>query len=178
MSDRTRIPIKPVLIGGDSPQFSGICGWQFSSHEYVGRLLREDIPQRERFSKGRIWIYRDLSEQIVGFGTLDLCADYGDFTGGQPHPYIPLLGVNPSMEGRGHGRTNVHHLIGEAALFAAAQTGYHHGVFLDVYADNRRAIELYRRCGFAEVSDKPRSDPAEGDRLYIIMCCQIPLEPV
>ena len=37
----------------------------------------------------------DPSSQIVGFGTIDVSVDCAMFTEGQPHPYIPLLAVNP-----------------------------------------------------------------------------------
>jgi ribosomal protein S18 acetylase RimI-like enzyme len=173
MSDRTPIPLVPILIGLNAREFEEIRDWSFAD-AYVGRMLRGDIPRRmilsERF---RIWIYLDPDGQIVGFGTLDVGYEYGDYTGGRPHAYIPLLAVNPVMEGRGHGKWIVRHLIGEAALLAGGSGGSHDYLFLDVYASNERAIGLYKKCGFIEVSDEPRPDPDEDDRPYIVMALRI-----
>lgn len=172
MPDPTPIPLIPFPVGLDAPEFAEIRGW-FDDDNYIGRLLRDDIPQRVRFSTGRIWIYRDLDGQIAGFGTLEVCALYSDFAKGQHHVYIPLLAVNPTSEGRGHGTSIVNHLIGEAATLARASARCQGALFLDVYESNKKAIKLYQKCGFVEVSDKPRPDPDEDDRPYIIMMLRL-----
>jgi ribosomal protein S18 acetylase RimI-like enzyme len=168
MPDLTPIPLTPIPVGLDSPEFAEIRGW-FDDDNYIGRLLRDDIPQRVRFSTGRIWIYRDPDDQIAGFGTLEVCALYSDFTKGQHHVYIPLLAVNPTREGRGYGTSIVNHLISESVPLARAFAGCQEALLLDVYESNKKAIKLYEKCGFIEVSDKPRPDPDENDWPYIIM---------
>jgi GNAT superfamily N-acetyltransferase len=115
MSDRTPIHLTPIPVELDSTEFQTICGWPFAD-PYVGRLLREDIPRRIKFNKGRVWIYRDQDSRLIGFGTFDVCDEYHQYTAGQDHPYIPLLAVHPEFEGLGYGKSIVRHLIGEAAL--------------------------------------------------------------
>jgi ribosomal protein S18 acetylase RimI-like enzyme len=174
MSPVTPVPLVPVPIGIDSPEFKEICGWRFEGHEYIGRLLREDIPERVRRGSGRIWIYRDPQAQVVGFGTLDVRDHYSDFTGGRLHPYIPLLAVNPTIKSLGYGASIVAHLIGEAARLAGGPGDCVDVLFLDVYASNEKAIRLYERCGFVMVSDRPRLDPDQDHRPYIIMARSVP----
>lgn len=168
MSSVTPVPLVPVRIGLNSTEFVEICGWDFGDDEYVIRLLREDIPERLRSCSGQIWIYRDPQDLVVGFGTLDIRDHYSDFTEGAIHPYIPLLAVNPAIKSRGFGTSIVTHLIGEAANLAVRGDCFD-VLFLDVYASNERAIDLYKRCGFFTVSKEPRLDPDEHNRPYIIM---------
>jgi ribosomal protein S18 acetylase RimI-like enzyme len=177
MSDRTPIPIEPIAIGHDSPEFEAICGWPFAD-DYVGRVLRHDIPRRVVLGDCRIWIYRDPDGEVVGFGTLEVGEEYLDFTEGRPHPYIPLLAVNPPLQGRGHGRRIVEHLIAEAAIRASSPAGCCGDLFLDVYADNLKAIELYERCGFIKTGDEPRLHREEGDRPYLIMVKNVSAAPI
>jgi ribosomal protein S18 acetylase RimI-like enzyme len=178
MSDHPPVPLTPIPVGLDSPEFVEILGW-FDGDNYIGRMLRADIPQRVWLRAGRIWIYRDPAARIVGFGTLDVCAEYSDFTEGQPHVYIPLLAVNPTITSLGYGTSIVRHLIGEAATLAGGFAGCQEALFLDVYESNEKAIKLYEKCGFIEVSDRPRPDPDENDWPYIIMMFRlVPVAPV
>jgi ribosomal protein S18 acetylase RimI-like enzyme len=177
MSDFTPIPIVSIPIEPASPEFSGLLGWPFGD-SYVGRLLAKDIPQRVRRGTGRIWIYRDPQDQVVGFGTLDLRDHYSDFTDGRLHPYIPLLAVNPAMEGRGHGKSIVRHLIDQAAILAREPDDCCDVLFLDVYASNEKAIKLYEKCGFMKVNDQPRLDPDEDNRPYFIMARRVSEAPL
>jgi hypothetical protein len=85
MSDRTPVPLIPVPIRLDSPEFRAILGWPFGD-AYIVRLLRDDIPQRVLFGNCRIWVYRDPGGRFAGFGTLDVCKDYGELTAGRSHP--------------------------------------------------------------------------------------------
>jgi hypothetical protein len=85
MPEPTPVPLTPTLIELDSPEFEAICGWPYAD-PFVGRLLRNDIPQRVQFSNGRVWVYRDPDGRLAGFGTLDVCQDYREYTAGRPHP--------------------------------------------------------------------------------------------
>jgi GNAT superfamily N-acetyltransferase len=165
------IPLTAVLIGLDSDEFQAISSWPFAD-PFVNRLLQEDIPQRVQFGICRIWTYRDPDGSLVGFGTLDLCDECGDYTGGKLHPYIPLLAINPTIKSRGYGTSIVGHLIDEAALLA--MRGICHDVlFLDVYTTSERAIRLYTENGFVTVSPEPIPDPQEGGKTYIVMARRI-----
>lgn len=167
MSDRTPIPLVAFPIPLDSPEFAEICGWPFTD-PFVSRLLRDDIPQRVQFGDCRVWGYRDPDGRLVGFGTLDVCDDYGEFTSGKAHPYIPLLANNPSIK-LGQGETILKHLIGEAALLACGASACHDVLYLDVYTTSTPAINLYRRCQFEEVTPDPIPDPQDGGKAYFVM---------
>jgi ribosomal protein S18 acetylase RimI-like enzyme len=177
MPQRTAIPIMPVPVELDAPEFKEICCWHFED-AFVGRLLREDIPQRMLFGNCRTWVYRDPSSQIVGFGTIDVSIDCAELTEGQPHPYIPLLAVNPDAQRRGHGRSIVNHLIGEAAIQVRLQAGCHDVLFLDVYASSGAAISIYETCGFSRATDALFPDPLEDNKPYIIMAKRVSIESV
>lgn len=172
MSDFAPIPLAPSRIEPESPEFLEIRGWPYDE-SYVGRLLGEDIPQRVRRGRGQIWIYRDPQGQLVGFATIDVRDHYSDFTDGRLHPYTPLLAVNPAMEGRGHGRSIVRHLIDQAAILASGPGACCDLLFLDVYASNERAIKLYEKLGFVKANDRPRLDPDEDNRPYFIMARRV-----
>jgi len=176
MPDRTPIPLTPVSVELNAPEFREICGWPFAD-PFVGRLLRDDIPQRIQFGNGRIWVYRDPQSQLVGFGTIDVCDDWGVYAAGQPHPYIPLLAVNPIVQACGHGKSIVRHLIGEAAILARSRGGCHDVLFLDVYTANERAIRLYEGCGFERITVDPIPDPLEGGKPFIIMAKRVSVAP-
>jgi ribosomal protein S18 acetylase RimI-like enzyme len=169
MSERETIPLTPVmLLSHVSPVFAEICQWPFAD-PYIVRLLKNDIPQRDRFGMGALWAYRNPSGEYVGFGTTDICKDYAAFTGGLAHPYIPLLAVNPSMTGRGFGTLIVQHLISQASWLSRGRQDCSDVLFLDVYADNAKAIRLYVSCGFTTLTTQPIPDPEEGGRPYIVM---------
>ncbi len=117
-----------------------------------------------------MWAYSDADREIVGFGSIGVCSDYEVFTGNKPHPYIPLLAVNPRKQGRGYGRFIVGHLVGEAVRLARDPAAKCCDVlFLDVYASNRRAISLYEKNGFARISDDPFLDEIEGQPYLVMM---------
>lgn len=168
MSDRAPIPLVPALVPLDSRAFAEIGGWPFAD-PFVSRLLRTDIPRR-------VWTYFDPAGQPVGFGTLDVCDDWREFTGGRPHPYIPLLATNPTVKSLGYGTTILRHLVEEAALLAS-RPGCHDELILDVYTTSEKAIKLYTDGGFRCVIDGPRADPAEGGKEYIVMARRVSVAP-
>ena len=172
MSDRPGIPLTPALIELDAPEFKEIASWRFSD-TFVSRLLTHDIPQRAVFGNGLIWGYRDPGGLLVGFGTIDVCDDYKSYTNGQMHTYIPLLGVNETMQGKGFGHSIVKHLIAEAAFARQRAAGCHEVLFLDVYTENGRAISLYEKCGFRSITTEPIPDPDESGRPYIVMAKRV-----
>jgi ribosomal protein S18 acetylase RimI-like enzyme len=174
MGEPTPIPLVPIPIALDSPEFSSLLRWPFQD-SFVGRLLRSDIPQRVQFNWCRIWVSSDADSRLVGFGTLDLCKDYSGFTGGQSHTYIPLLAKNPTIKSMGFGTFILGHLISEAALIVRrGRSGWFDDLlFLDVYTGNDKAIGLYDRAGFVKVIDQPIEDPDEGGRGYFIMAKRV-----
>jgi GNAT superfamily N-acetyltransferase len=177
MSDPMPVPLTAVPIELESPEFEAIYAWPFPDR-FVVRLLRDDIPQRIQFNSCRIWVYRDPDGQFVGFSTLDVCDDYARFTAGRPHPYIPLLAVNPAIKSRGYGTSIVQHLIDEATSLARTADGCHDVLFLDVYTTSVKAITLYTKCGFVSLTDEPIVDrAAEGGETYIVMALRVSVTP-
>jgi ribosomal protein S18 acetylase RimI-like enzyme len=149
MSNHTPIILTPVRIAPGDAEFQSIQSWPFADQPFyegqVNRLLQQDIPQRAVFGLCAIWSYRDTAGNAVGFGTLEVCREYEQFTGGKLHSYIPLLAVNPAYQRLGHGRRIVEHLIAEAALIAQSPGNVADLLFLDVYAANQAAIALYQK---------------------------------
>jgi len=168
MADNPLPRLVPIQIQLNHPIFQAICRWPFAD-EFVGRLLANDIPQRVKYGKGRIWVYRDPNQTVVGFGVIDVCDDYRALTGDKSHPYIPLLAVNPANQGRGYGTFIVGHLIAEAALLAAQPNSECHDVlFLEAYTSSEKAISLYERCGFARLRNAPFFDQV-AQKPYFVM---------
>ena len=167
MAERIPIPLTPTPIALDHPDFQAISGWPYAD-PFVSRILRDDIPQRIRFGNSRIWTYRDPEGRLVGFGTLDVSDDFAELTDGEPHPYIPLLAVNPTIKSLGYGTTIVRHLIAEAVLMASRGTCCDL-LILDVYTTGVKAIEVYTDCGFVRVTNEPIPDLQESGKPYIVM---------
>lgn len=172
----TPIPLTPIPVDLNSCEFAAISDWPYAD-AFVGRLLREDIPQRVQFGDGRMWVYRDPADRLVGFGTIDVCEDYRDYTAGRHHPYIPLLAVNPTIPSLGYGTSILRHLIDEAALLACRSAGCCDRLFLDVYTTSEKAIELYKRSGFISLTDTPIPDHQEAGKSYIVMAQRVFIAP-
>jgi ribosomal protein S18 acetylase RimI-like enzyme len=79
----------------------------------------------------------DADQDAVG--SLGIVAENG-------RAYIIALGVLPQQRGKGHGRAMLEAAV--TALLAERQTE----VFIEVAAQNRTALSLYRACGFRETA--------------------------
>ncbi len=167
MSVQDPVPLTPTLILANGPEFITILGWPFAD-SFVLRLLQTDISQRDELSQAQIYAYRDPAGHLVGFGVLDLALEYPASTGGLPHPYIPLIAVNPSIPSRGYGTSIVQHLIGESTVLVREQ-GCAPDIYLDVYITSLKAIALYTRLGFVRIDIEPIPDPLENGLPYLVM---------
>ncbi len=176
MTARSPIPLSAVAIRLDSPEFGIVSSWPYAD-PFVARMLQTDIPKRLQFGDCQVWVYRDPEGQLVGFGVLDVDEYYKVYTSAKPHPYIVLLAVNPTIRSLGYGTTIVRHLIGEAAVLASDSSRCCGRLFLDVYVDNVKGINLYAACGFAVVEVEPIPDPLEGGKLYSVMSRLVTVEP-
>jgi ribosomal protein S18 acetylase RimI-like enzyme len=172
MCDRTQVPLKAAQIELDSTEFQEICGWPLGDEPdaYVSRMLRNDIPLRKELWNTQIWSYRDRTGELVGFGTIEVCDEYQAETDGQNHPYIPLLAVKPSKQGRGYGTAIIRHLIAQGVILVSLQ-GCRDVLFLDVYTDKEDVIRLYEKqeCGFEKSAREAIPDDRENNRTFIIM---------
>jgi ribosomal protein S18 acetylase RimI-like enzyme len=161
------VPLTAIDVKLNDPVFNAMTTWPFKD-EFVSRLLVDDIPQRVKYGSGKIWAYGDPQSTLVGFGTLDICTDCSAFTDAQPHTYIPLLAVHPDMQGRGHGKSIVTHLVNEAACVVAGSPGrLHHALFLDVYEESIPAIRLYIGCNFVTLNG-PLVDEVNGKTFFVM----------
>ena len=147
--------------------------WPYAD-PFVSRMLQIDIPRRMKFGDCKFWVYRDPDGQSVGFGVLDLEVYY---TPAKPHSYIVLLAVNPTIKSLGYGTEIVRHLIGAATVLAADPTRCCDTLFLDVYTDNVKGINLYTACGFIPIEGESISDPLEGGKHYLVMSRSVAVEP-
>jgi len=182
MAPRQPIPLTAVRTAPGEAEYQALLGWPFAAQPFyegqVIRLLQNDIPHRVMYSFGLVWVYRDPDANTVGFGTLDACKEYDQFTGGKVHCYMPLLAVNPAFQKRGHGRSIVEHLIAEAVLIAQSPADISDLLFLDVYTANQGAISLYDKCGFVTLNPgAPIPDPPENNETYIIMAKRVAVSP-
>jgi ribosomal protein S18 acetylase RimI-like enzyme len=158
--------LSAIVVKPNDPVYQAISGWSFKD-EFVHRILTDDIPRRVNFGNAQIYAYADSQKNVAGFDVLDVCADCSQFTGGQLHAYIPLLGVNPKMQGQGFGTLIVDHLVETAAGVVAASGQMHPAVFLDVYEESVPAIGLYAKCRFVTLNG-PVVDPMNGKRFFVM----------
>ncbi len=115
-----------------------VVGTEYAS---VITLLQNECFPNDRWSEQSI---RILLSNPGGFGVV---AD-GGFALGRTivgEAELLSLGVWPKARGRGLGMALLHRVISEARLREAEV------LLLEVAANNRIAIDLYRRCGFAAV---------------------------
>jgi ribosomal protein S18 acetylase RimI-like enzyme len=165
-------------IAPGSPEYQEILTWPFPEEPFyegqVKRLLEHDIPHRFTYGRATIWLYRDDAGNAVGFGTLQFCNEYSQFTDGKGHAYIPLLAVHPDEQfrGKGYGKYIVQHLIAEAVMTLKMPLAvpFSEYMLLDVYAANVKAIGLYEKQGFKRLNpDNPIPDPQEKGQPYFVM---------
>lgn len=176
MPDPVPIPLTATSIDLGSEEYDEIGSWPYVD-PFVARLLASDLKSRLVIGNCRVWIFRDPDKAIVGFGSLDVCDIWNQFTDGALHAYIPLLAVNPGIKSRGYGSGILQHLINEAALLAR-NAMICPNLFLDVYCSSEAAIKLYRKFGFESITAEPLTDPADKDKPYLIMAKNVALSEV
>ena len=96
------IPLNAVRTDPNQTEYKALLDWPFSAQPFYVRQVREllqyDIPHRVTYSFGLVWIYRNPAGDAIGFGVLDVCEEYQQFTSGKNHCYIPLLAVHPAFD--------------------------------------------------------------------------------
>ena len=156
-------------------EYKSLLDWPFPASPFYGPqtldILRNDIPTRITYGTCFVWLFRNEDNEAVGFGTLDICCEYPDFTHGKSHLYIPVLGVHPHNSGRGYGRQIVEYLVRIATLIYQSKANLFDLLFLDVYQANEAAIGLYsNKCQFIALNpNNPIPDPNQNNEPYIVM---------
>lgn len=98
-------------------------------------------------------------EVVIGYGIVSIAA-------GEAH--ILNICIDPSMQGRGHGRRLLRTLIRISRHHRAER------IFLEVRPSNPRAIALYFDEGFNEIGRRPRYYPANmGREDAIVMAMEL-----
>lgn len=165
-------PLTRVLVEPTGDEFRALLNWPFED-AFVQRMLADDIPVLARLGDFWAWLYRDAGGQTVGFGTLQVCDNYAQFTGGARHTYIPLLAKNPLVQRGGIGSIIVRHLVEQARVVFRGTPGCHRDLFLDVYTTSAAAIRVYQRSGFAQVTPDTYADELEGGKEYLVMAQRV-----
>jgi ribosomal protein S18 acetylase RimI-like enzyme len=115
----------------------------------------------------RVWLYRDDTGNIVGFGSLGPTSrQIAGFT--PPIAVIPQFGVDVrfhQMPAGSEWRDRYSAQIFSDLLCKARELGYR-SVFLLVHKDNH-AINLYRKFGFVDAGTPPKHD-------YLPMIVKLP----
>lgn len=100
--------------------------------------------------------------EIIGYFVLSVAASEG---------HVLNVCVDPSEQGRGHGRRMMRRLLDLARWHRCEQ------VFLEVRPSNRAAIALYHDLGFNEIGRRPRYYPAKNGREDAIVMAIELIEP-
>jgi len=103
-----------------------------------------------------------INARIVGFANL-----YNYHPG--EYAFIGNVFIMPECRGQGLGKVMLQYMI------KAAFEKYHlPQVRLSVFADNSRAIELYKSAGFESYADESRTDPHNQAKTLVHMALQNP----
>lgn len=94
------------------------------------------------------WVLAD-AHRIFGYGVLSIAA-------GEAH--LLNLCVEPSEQGRGHGRRMLRRILDVARWHGVER------VFLEVRPSNESAVALYHTEGFHEIGQRPNYYPSHGGR--------------
>ncbi len=101
--------------------------------------LMEEISQREGFLPEATWL---AGYAARGDGRVEACGTIQGIRVSHKHGSIQNVGITPPHRGRGLG----------SALILAALAGFQHAglprAYLEVTAQNERAVLLYKRLGF------------------------------
>ncbi len=159
-----------------------LAEWPYDQEPfYIGQVHRSllfDIPQLMTQRVCVTWGYFDpalpATDQLVGFGVIHMSSNYYEVTDRKMHCYIPLLSVKPKIESKGYGGSIISHLIEEAERTVRHENRHEQKVsehlFLDVYAQNEKAIERYKKSGFVVINETaPLYDECENDAPYFVM---------
>ena len=126
-------------------------------------LAVEDSPAAailHAASFDRPWSAQEIAE-LLAAGAFGVLSDDGFILcregGGEAE--ILTIAVSPAVRGRGQGRALV-----EAAVAAAVAQGAE-TMFLEVAADNRAALALYRAAGFSQAGLRRGYYPTEGTQM-------------
>lgn len=101
---------------------------------------------QDGMQSGYYMVVMEQNRTILGYGIVQLILDEG---------HLLNITIDPSLHGRGLGRTLLLHLLD----YASQRTDT---LFLEVRPSNQRAIALYQSSGFNEIGNRRNYYPAKG----------------
>lgn len=104
---------------------------------YFGDVGRTLVMPEEEEKQNRITYLIELGSKVIGKIRVDFSADEG---------FINGFGILPEYRRKGYGRDAI-----KAALYILNKNNIHKAA-LEVAAQNKNALNLYKSCGFAEQS--------------------------
>jgi hypothetical protein len=146
------------------------CGrepWARAATEW---LLGSEVWQSIEKRATKVWLYRTAADVVVGFGSLGMTRRrWPPPDGGYANLLIiPMLGMDYRFHGqppdpvRRYSNQILSHLRYEAKRLLAEHLAASHGMLpllaLYVHKDNRAAIRLYEKFGFAAEPNVSRDD--------------------
>ncbi len=135
------VTVRSFVAGRDDDQVLRVNNAAFAGHPEQGNWTRDVFVarQREPWFDASWFLVAEAAHELVGFNWMRLHAR----AAGQPESAeIYVIGVHPSVAGRGLGRA-----LAVQGFELAAARGITHGM-LYVAADNEPALALYRSLGF------------------------------
>jgi [ribosomal protein S18]-alanine N-acetyltransferase len=143
-------PLELVIAPMRTKDLNGVLRIEEASFDvpWSRRLFVEELAQRT----SRVYRVAWHGRRAVGFAGLMLVDD---------EAHVNNIAVDPEDLGRGIGRA----LLADLAR-RALDRGAHH-LTLEVRSDNRPALALYARFGFAPVGVRPRYYPGGEDALVM-----------
>ncbi|ORC24354.1 mycothiol synthase [Rothia nasimurium] len=140
----------------DGPAWVAVNAAAFAHHPEQGRLTENDLAARVRtdwFRAEGFLLAKDATGQVAGFHWTKIPTDQGEtVTGASPEGEVYAVGIAPTWQGQGLGRSLT--LAGMAYL-AQARDGQDRPlerIVLYVDAENTAAFSLYRSLGFTPVT--------------------------
>lgn len=130
----------PVLREASEDDLDAIWGLEttvFGAEAWTLGMMREELTADHR----HYLVLTNEEDQLIGYGGLLAIGPDGD---------IQTIAIAPQERGAGYGRRILNALIDEAEQRTVRN------VFLEVRADNPRALSLYASIGFAEIGVRPR----------------------
>ncbi|WP_048306125.1 GNAT family N-acetyltransferase [Halomonas sp. PR-M31] len=134
MSARDEIAVLPQLRPARPEDLDGLCRLEIESFE-GDRFNRRQLTHLLTRAHAVTWVVENDSGILLGYGTLLLRRNSASAR-------LYSFCVHPEARGEGIGRRLAERLEQEAL------ERNRHKMILEVRADNRRAIGLYRRLGF------------------------------
>lgn len=156
------VRVREFVVGQDEEAWLAANALAFADHPEQGQLTLDDLLQREIedwFDPSGFFLATTKDGKVAAFHWTKTHADGAGLTDGEPAGEVYAVGVAPSWQGSGLGRTLT--LAGLRYLRDAGLPWVH----LYVDGDNEAAVRLYESLGFGMWdTDVMYAPPSAGER--------------